>query len=94
MLKKLKIIFSSLKHHVLGLVTTMGGTTIIFGTTTTGGTTTGGTTMGGTTMGGTTTTGGTTTIGSVTTTVGDESVTGDRKLQRWRSQWSWSLDEV
>lgn len=93
MLKKLKIIFSSLKHHVLGLVTTMGGTTIICGTTTDG-TTTDGTTMGGTTMGGTTTTGGTTTIGSVTTTVGDESVTGDRKLQRWRSQWSWSLDEV
>lgn len=88
MLKKLKIIFSSLKHHVLGLVTTTGGTTIICGTTTTG------TTTGGTTMGGTTTTGGTTTIGSVTTTVGDESVTGDRKLQRWRSQWSWSLDEV
>lgn len=88
MLKKLKIIFSSLKHHVLGLVTTMGGTTIICGTTTDG------TTMGGTTMGGTTTTGGTTTIGSVTTTVGDESVTGDRKLQRWRSQWSGSLDEV
>lgn len=80
-----------MKDDVLGLVTTMGGTTIICGTTTG---TTGGTTMGGTTMGGTTTTGGTTTIGSVTTTVGDESVTGDRKLQRWRSQWSWSLDEV
>lgn len=85
MLKKLKIIFSSLKHHVLGLVTTTGGTTIIGGVTTTGGTT----------MGGTTTIGSvTTTIGSVTTTVGDESVTGDRKLQRWRSQWSWFLDDV
>lgn len=90
MLKKLKIIFSSLKHHVLGLVTTTGGTTIIGLVTTTGGTT-----MGGTTMGGTTTIGSvTTTIGSVTTTVGDESVTGDRKLQRWRSQWSWFLDDV
>lgn len=90
MLKKLKIIFSSLKHHVLGLVTTTGGTTIIGGVTTTGGTTMGGTTI----IGSVTTTGGTTTIGSVTTTVGDESVTGDRKLQRWRSQWSWFLDDV